>query len=163
MGDTASAIISIISKFVEKDNWKFFSAIAFACIAGVYCYFRPEYKEVWWLISIAVLCASIVLLNFLTYVTSKIYNSISEYFRKRATRNKEHKKQLVQQELNKRNFERQKAKLASDIWTLVEYTPKENIEEALTFFELPLSDENTLIRYMAPARVQWCIEYEVYR
>lgn len=163
MGDTASAIISIISKFVEKDNWKFFSAIAFACIAGVYCYFRPEYKEVWWLISIAVLCASIVLLNFLTYVTSKIYNSISEYFRKRATRNKEHKKQLVQQELNKRNFERQKAKLASDIWTLVEYTPKENIEEALTFFELPLSDENTLIRYMAPARDQWCKEYEVYR
>lgn len=163
MGDAASAIISFISKFVEKDNWKFFAAIAFACIAGAYCYYRPEYKEVWWLISIAVFCTSILVLNFLTYVTTKAYNSISEYFRKRTERNKSLKKQLAQQELDKINYEKQKAKLASDIWTLVEYTPKENIEEALAFFELPLSDRNTLVRYMAPARDQWCKEYEIYK
>lgn len=163
MGDVASAIITFISKFVEKDNWKFFAAITFACIAGVYCHNSSEYKEVWWLISIGVFCASILILNFLTYITTKTYKSISEYIRKRIERNKYQKKQLAEQELAIINHKKQNAKLASDIWALVEYISKENIEDALIFFELPLSDGNTLVRYMAPARDQWCKEYEIYK
>lgn len=162
MGDASSAIITFLSKFIEKDNWKFLAAITFACVAGIYCYFLPEYKKVWWLISIGVFCASILVLNFLTYLTTKTYTSISEYVRKRNERKKYQKKQLAEKQLAKINQEKQNAKLASDIWALVEYLPKEYIEEALTFFDLPLSDGNALIRYMAPAKDLWCKEYEIY-
>lgn len=162
MGDVSSAIITFLSKFVEKDNWKFLVAITFACVAGIYCYFQPEYKEVWWLISIGVFCTSILALNFLTYITTKIYRTISEYGHKRNERKKDQKKQLVEKELAKINQEKQNAKIASDIWTLVEYSPKEYIEVALTFLDLPLSDGNTLIRYMAPPKNQRCKEYEIY-
>lgn len=162
MADVSSAIITFLSKFVEKDNWKILAAITFACVAGIYCYFQPEYKEVWWLISIGVFCASILTLNFLTYITTKTYRTMYEYVHKRNKRKRDQKKQLVEKELAKINQEKQNAKIASDIWTLVEYSPKEYIEVALTFLDLPLSDGNTLIRYMAPAKNQWCKEYEIY-
>lgn len=162
MGDPASAIITFISKFIEKDNWKFFAAIAFACFFGVYCYFLPDYKEVWWLISIGVFFTSILVLNFLTYIVTKTYRSISEFIRKRNEKNKYLKKQLAQKELDKINKENQNNKYASDIWALVEYIAKEKINDALTFFDLPLSDGNTLVRYMAPVRDKWCKEYEIY-
>lgn len=44
----------------------------------------------------------------------------------------------------------------------LEYIPKEKIEDALTFFDLPLSDGNALIRYMALANDYFCKEYEIY-
>lgn len=160
--NTASAIINFLSKFIDKDNWILLLSVIISCFAGAYSYIREEYKEIWWLISIGVLCASLLILKILSAFIVKSYTGSKRYFQKRKERNKLKKKQLADRESAKLYQERKCEKLASDIWSLVEYATKEKLEDALTFFDLPLSDGNPLIRYLAPSRDQWCKEYENY-
>lgn len=161
--DSVSVISNLISKFIGKNNWIFLVAITLACMAGLYAYSYTTYKEVWWVVSIGSLCISILILNIITFLVTKLYTCVYQFFHQKNESKKRKKEQLEKQELAKINNEKINTKLASEIWALVEYATTDRIEDALIFLQLPLSDENPLKRYLAPAKDYWCEEYENYQ
>lgn len=159
--DTANALSNLISKFIGKNNWIFLLAVAAACFAGIYYY--DVYGNTWWLISILVLSLSIIILNILTYIVTKSYNSISNFFNHKSELRKSEKEKKKNLELAQIREAKKQEELADNVWTLVEFTPKDTIQDALLILNLPLSNNNPYRRFLKAPTCGYGEEYDNYQ
>lgn len=158
--ETFNSIGNLIAKFVGKNNWIFLISVAAACAIGIYVYHK--FPDVWWLISIFVLCCSIVLLNAITYVITKITDAIRDKINER----RKHRAWLLEQEYNqkervnaeKREFDR----IANIVWPLVEYEKLELVSRACVILELPMSNNDKCTRFLKHPKMLLGEEYDSY-
>lgn len=156
--ETFNTISNLISKFVGKNNWIFLISVAAASATGLY--FHNKFPDTWWLISIFVLCCGIVSLNIITSVVTKISSAIIGIINKKKEQARNNKLQENKLRLEKHNIELRKAEKASEIWTLVEYADIKMIDNATILLNLPVSDGNPLVRFLAAAKDTFSQEYD---
>lgn len=159
--DTLNSINALISKFVGKNNWIFLLSVTVSCASGIY--FHDILSDVWWLISVGVLCSTILVLNALTFIATKVFNFFRQIFVRRKYKRENIKKQ-EQNRLKEIQAYRTKIERMGDYyWPFVEFVDISYVEFACVILQLPMSNNNKYIRFLKHPEQNFGEEFECYK